>query len=101
MHLRLVTLVRYVEMGGTLLPKAPPDWEVGTMPRWWNELGPETRAWLIDNNGDTVPPDVALQIEQAGGGAALVGSEDHDVPGVYLSDEAVDWIEAVANGEEP
>lgn len=71
------------------------------MHRWWPQLRPETRAWLIDNNGDTVPADIAREIEQGGGAADLVESEDNDVSGVHLSDEAVDWIEAVANGEEP
>lgn len=69
--------------------------------RWWPQLRRETRAWLVANNGDTVPADIAREIKQADAGAALVGSEDDDISGVHLSDEAADWIEAVANDEEP
>lgn len=35
--------------------------------------------------------DIIDEIVRAGG----------TVAGVYLSDDAVDWVEAVANGEEP
>ncbi len=71
------------------------------MGRWWPQLRSETQAWLIENNSDAVPADIAREIELAGGGAGLVGSDDDEVSGVHLSDEAVDWIEAVANGEDP
>lgn len=70
---------------------------------WWPKLKPPTQKWLIENNGDAVPPDVVAEITQVGGAitsdawwAGRSGSS-----GFYFSDEAVDWIEAVANGEVP
>ena len=58
---------------------------------------------LIANNGDVVPPDLVVEIAQAGGvtttDAWWVG---HSGPtGFFLSDEAIDWIDEVANGETP
>lgn len=70
---------------------------------WWPRISQEARDWLIANNGDAVPVSVAEEITRAGGSAAAdawwVGQ--NDPTGFYLSDEAVDWIEAVANGETP
>lgn len=59
--------------------------------------------WLIANNGAAVPASVTEEVTPAGG---LVASDawrvDQSGPtGFYLSDEAVDWIEEVANGELP
>lgn len=58
---------------------------------WWPKVRRESRRWLIENNGDAVRPDIIDEIVRAGG----------TVAGVYLSDDAVDWVEAVANGEKP
>ena len=58
---------------------------------WWPRIRRQSRAWLVDNNGDAVPEDIVNEIVRAGG----------EITGSYLSDEAVDWVEAVANGEEP
>ncbi|MCI0142834.1 hypothetical protein KNN17_14750 [Arthrobacter bambusae] len=70
---------------------------------WWSKLKPSTRKWLIENNGDAVPPEVVVEITQAGGPIASdawwVGRSGPS--GFHFSDEAVDWIEAVANGEMP
>ncbi|ASN39410.1 hypothetical protein [Paeniglutamicibacter terrestris] len=68
---------------------------------WWPLLNSSTRQWLIDNNGDLVPPNILDQI------AAVAGpltSEASWVAGniaeeFMLSDQAVDWIEEAANGE--
>jgi len=61
----------------------------------------ETRAWLIAHNGEAIDADVAKKIEAAGGlfssHAWWVGEQGPE--GVFLSDEAVDWIEATANEE--
>jgi hypothetical protein len=57
---------------------------------WWGRVAPEVRHWLIDNNGDALPREIATSITAAGGQATI---------GEPLADEAVDWIEAVANGE--
>ncbi|UVJ40380.1 hypothetical protein [Arthrobacter sp. CJ23] len=70
---------------------------------WWLKLKPSTRKWLIENNGDAVPPEVVTEITQVGGpipsDAWWVGQTG--LSGFYFSDEAVDWIEAVGNGEAP
>jgi len=70
--------------------------------QWWPKLKPSTREWLIENNGDQVPAEVVAEIAEAGGPASSdpwwVGQSG---PGCYVPDEATDWIEAVANGEEP
>ena len=70
---------------------------------WWPQLDTATREWLIAHNGETVPPLVAGKIVAAGGAltsdAGSVGAERAE--GVSLSDEAIDWIEAIANGETP
>ncbi len=70
---------------------------------WWPKLKPSTQKWLIENNGDVVSPDVVSEITHVGGvitsDAWWVGESGPS--GFYLSDEAVDWVEAVANGEVP
>lgn len=58
---------------------------------WWPKIRQVSRDWLAANNGDAVPDDIVDEIVRAGG--VMTGS--------YLSDEAVDWVEAVANGERP
>ena len=68
---------------------------------WWQNLDSVAQAWLIAHNGDVVPADVVDKIAAAGG---VVTSDawwmgDRGPEGIYLSDEAVDWIEATANGE--
>ncbi len=68
---------------------------------WWPKLDADARAWLVAHNGEAVAPDVLLEIVAAGGSvtsdAWWVGESGPD--GFFLSDEAVDWIEATANGE--
>lgn len=86
----------------------------------WEQLAPETRDWLIANNGDAIPADIAAELDD------LLNSADADdvwavddgidpIPAVeaddesedrgddhgarYLTDDAVDWIEAAANDE--
>lgn len=69
---------------------------------WWPRLGPDARAGLIAHNGELVSPDIADQILATGSpttsDAWWVGEAAPE--GLYLSDAAVDWIEAAAN-EEP
>jgi hypothetical protein len=71
--------------------------------QWWPKLSPSTREWLVENNGDAVAAEVVIEITQAGGSvvsdAWWVGASHPS--GFYFSDEGVDWIEAVGNGEVP
>ena len=71
--------------------------------QWWPRLSPETRGWLIQHNGEPLPAEVVDEISDVGGEpsseAWWVGEQRPD--GLHLSDDAVDWVEAVANGEEP
>ncbi len=60
--------------------------------QWWRQLDAHAQGWLIENNGDSLPRDIAEGIVAAGGTA---------VAGEPLRDDDVDWIEAVANGEPP
>jgi len=68
---------------------------------WWPNLSAWAEEWLVANNGDAVPPSVLDAIVAAGGAvgtdARWVGDSGPD--GFFLSDEASDWIEAVANDE--
>ncbi|MBC7762478.1 MAG: hypothetical protein H7201_11930 [Candidatus Saccharibacteria bacterium] len=66
---------------------------------WWPKLSPSTREWLMQNNGDAVPPALVAEITRAGGEVAT--DSESEQSGVYLSDDDVDWIETVANEEEP
>ena len=59
---------------------------------WWSRVEPRVQEWLIDNNGDSVPAEIAGHIVAAGGEVTV---------GEPLPDEVVDWIEAVANGDSP
>lgn len=69
--------------------------------QWWPELSDSAREWLIANNGDAVPTSIVEEIVAAGGVVAAtsgwVGETGPD--GFFLSDQATDWIEAVANDE--
>ena len=71
--------------------------------QWWSRLRPESRAWLVANNGDVVPPDVVEEITSLG--ASITSDEwwvgENGPSGLYLSDAAVDWLEEVANDELP
>lgn len=70
--------------------------------QWWPSLSMETREWLTAHNGEVVPATLVSEIIHASGGPATgawwVGEPEAD-GGVALSDAAVDWIEAAANGE--
>jgi hypothetical protein len=70
---------------------------------WWPKLDAEGQDWLIQHNGEVVPADLLRRINRLGGlictPANVVGEARPD--GFHFSDEAVDWIEATANGEVP
>jgi len=68
---------------------------------WWSRLDSEAQEWLIAHNGEAVSAEVLGQITAAGG---VVASDARWVgeigpSGLFVSDEAADWIEATANGE--
>lgn len=69
---------------------------------WWPKLKPETRQYLIDNNGDAIPGEIVAEIAHAGGVIASdawwVGSSGPT--GFFISDEAADWVEEIANEDE-
>lgn len=74
-----------------------------SLEEWWPRLPQETRDWLIANNGDVWAPSVMEDITRACGSVtphARWVAQDGPIA-FHLSDEAVDWIEAVANGEVP
>ncbi|WP_159733370.1 hypothetical protein [Arthrobacter sp. 9V] len=68
---------------------------------WWPLLDAKTRDWLVEHNGEPLPPNVAASISAVQGtpDSRYWAAESPDGP--QLSDEAVDWIEAVANHEDP
>lgn len=69
---------------------------------WWPLVSAETRKWLIAHNGETLTPPVTTEIMSATGGATESGWwAGQPADGLQLTDAAVDWIEAVANGESP
>ncbi|BBE23998.1 hypothetical protein MN0502_28810 [Arthrobacter sp. MN05-02] len=70
--------------------------------QWWNDVMPETRQWLVGNNGAALTPEVVADISRAGG---LIASDswwmgERGPEGVFLSDAATDWIEERANNEQ-
>ncbi|MDQ0732207.1 hypothetical protein [Arthrobacter sp. B1I2] len=69
---------------------------------WWPRLEPSTQQWLIDNNGDVIPPQIFARIVGAGGPAAgdPWWREDGESEGPLLPDEAVGWVEETANNED-
>jgi hypothetical protein len=74
-----------------------------TVSQWWPLLQPSTRAWLIAHNGEPLPAWITAEI--AWNGIPVNSAQswiDRSSPdGFFLSDEAIDWIEATANGERP
>jgi hypothetical protein len=71
--------------------------------QWWPLVRPSTRTWLIAHNGEPLPAAIVADI--AWNGAPVNAAQswiDRSGPeGFSLSDAAVDWIEATANGENP
>jgi len=58
--------------------------------RWWPQPPAGSRDWLTQHHGEPLPPGIKADLAAAGGPAVAV-----------LADKDVDWIEAVAKGEEP
>jgi hypothetical protein len=70
---------------------------------WWPRVKPSTREWLIENNGEAVPAEIVADVRWAGGSitsdAWWVG--ENGPAGFFISDEAADWVEEIANEEDP
>lgn len=58
---------------------------------WWLKLEPATREWLVANNGDVIPVDIIGKLTKAGRSTSTA----------QFGDDEIDWIEAIANDEEP
>lgn len=70
-------------------------------PQIWSRLSPSSRAWLIEHNGEPLPDHLVAEVLSVAGrepdtpwwsGPSVEGQ-------TQLTDEAVDWIETVANDE--
>jgi hypothetical protein len=64
----------------------------------WRRLSPDTREWLAEHNGEPLTSEIVTEIVALNGNARpfwIVDSSD----GPSLADDAVDWVEAAANGE--
>jgi hypothetical protein len=68
-------------------------------PQIWPLLSASTRSWLVAHNGEPLPDDLIGDILRVTGGE--LNARWWTGPAVegqtQLSDEAVDWIETVAN----
>ncbi len=75
--------------------------EAMNIENWWPLLNPSTRQWMIDNNGDVVPPSILDQITAVAGHPTAEATWVADNVGeeFMLSDQAIDWIEEAANNE--
>jgi hypothetical protein len=70
--------------------------------QWWPLVRPDTREWLIAHNGEPLAAPIIDDIFSATKGTADPGWWAGESPeGPLLTDEAVEWIEAVANEEQP
>jgi hypothetical protein len=68
---------------------------------WWPGLRPSTQDWLLANNGAAVPESMLAEIQAAGGPSPTdPWWVPQDPSGLAMPDEAVDWVEELAN-EEP
>ena len=72
------------------------------IPTLWPTLDAAVRDWLVEHNGEPLAPAILDALIEANGGsldAAWLAEDDGDGP--VLIDDAVDWVDAVANGEAP
>ena len=70
-------------------------------PQTWPHLSTSSRSWLMEHNGEPLPDDLIAEILSVTGGEQ--SAQWWTGPSVevetQLTDEAVDWIETVANDE--
>jgi hypothetical protein len=64
---------------------------------------PSTREWLIEHNGEALLAEIVDDIRLAGRSIASdpPSASQSGSTEFLLSDEATDWIEAIANDEVP
>lgn len=71
------------------------------LPQLWPLLPTSTRSWLVDHNGEALPDEIVAEILRVTGNQTSpqwwAGPSTEG--GTQLTDEAVDWIETVANDE--
>ncbi|WP_245673009.1 hypothetical protein [Aldersonia kunmingensis] len=70
---------------------------------WWPRLTDESRNWLMDHNGEPLDPSVkrdVLDVNDGNVDPSWWAGESTEGQS-ELTDEAIDWIEAVANGAPP
>ncbi len=67
----------------------------------WPRLRPSSRSWLVEHNGEPLTDELVAEIlGVTGGQTSAQWWTGSSVDGqTQLSDEAVDWIETVANDE--
>lgn len=72
------------------------------LPEIWPLLRTSSRSWLIEHNGEPIPDDLIAEILSVTGGEPDVQWwTGPSVEGqTQLTDEAIDWIETVANDGE-
>lgn len=71
------------------------------MSQIWPCLSTATQAWLIDHNGEPLPHAIVSEVLTVTGGQrdGRWWAGDSHAGETQLADEAVDWIEEIANGE--
>ena len=70
-------------------------------PQIWPHLTASSRSWLVEHNGEPLPDELVAEIVRVTGGerSAQWWSGPPVEGQTQLTDEAVDWIETVANDE--
>lgn len=71
--------------------------------RWWRLLSDASRHWLVEHNGEPLDDSVKTEIFDVNDGDVdpswWAGDSGDGL--CELTDDAIDWIEAVANDEQP
>ena len=81
--------------------KVEPFFRMEYVPVWWERIGLNTQAWLANNPHDDIPPEVADQVEAAGGrlfDAAWLAANDESWPVRFLLPRDQLWIETHVRG---
>ncbi|MEW5808320.1 MAG: hypothetical protein AB1925_02615 [Actinomycetota bacterium] len=70
---------------------------------WWPLLSDTSRQWLVEHNGEPLDQSVKAEIFDVNDGDAETSwwAGDSSDGLSELTDDAIDWIEAAANKEQP